>query len=56
MTRIPSVLRTASLAVPLMGTLCLALGGLTPVRAAAEPPTWRPGKKAAEYLDSRVMW
>ncbi|MEQ1729906.1 MAG: hypothetical protein ABL982_16190 [Vicinamibacterales bacterium] len=55
MIRIPAVLRTASLAVPLVATLCLALGGLTPARAAEEPPTWSPAK-AAEYLDRRAIW
>lgn len=50
-----ALLRVSALAVPLVATLCLALGGLTPVRAAEEPPTWSPAK-AADYLDSRATW
>ncbi len=46
----------AALAVPLVATLCLALNGAVPVRAAAEEPQgWSPSK-AADYLDGRAIW
>lgn len=55
MTRIPSVLWTAALAVPLVAPLCLTLGGTRGLRAAEEPPSWSPAN-AADYLDSPATW